>query len=177
MCKKVVVKGNISELVVDSSLDYVVYRIGECEEIPLCDVIILRPTNLFGFAYDITQIKKKNEIARVIVYPFKYQENLISALFPFVEFATKGKDKLSEIIKEKRTYPFNKPYEKLSKGETSLLLALGFGLRDDEVADTLGVTKRTVSRVKQRIINKTGLISTSQLYIYGALMKIVKDSN
>ena len=34
MCKKIVIKGNISELVIDSSLDYVVYKIEDGEEIP-----------------------------------------------------------------------------------------------------------------------------------------------
>lgn len=175
MCKKIVIKGNISELVMDSSLDYVVYKIEDGEEIPLCDVVILQPTSLFSFAYDVSQIKKKNELARVVVFPYKYQENLIGALFPFVEFVTEKRIRLSEIINERKTYSSSQTLEKLSKGESRLLLQLGFGLKDAEVADNLGVTKRTVSRVKQRIINKTGLISTSQLYLYGALMNITKE--
>ena len=53
--------------------------------------------------------------------------------------------------------------------EKRILRELPFGLCGKEIAQRLGVSERSVRRMKERLMQKTGLVSSGQLMIYALL--------
>ncbi len=169
MCKKVVKRGIIDNLVVDRSLDFSFEEIAPSGPLPFCDILILSTENLFSIVEDIIKVRALNPLSRVIVTPQYYQENLITALFPYVEFIKKGKVLLSDIYTGNATYTHSQIRLALTKREKKFLMPLSYGMSDKEISLSLGVSLRTVVRTKQKVIEKTGLVSTSQLSVFSVL--------
>ncbi len=169
MCKKVVKRGIIDNLVVDRSLDFSFEELSLFDPLPLCDILILSTENLFSIVEDIIKLRALNPLSRVIVTPQHYQENLITALFPYVEFIKKGRVLLSDIYSGSATYTHSQIRLALTKREKKFLMPLSYGMSDKEISISLGVSLRTVVRTKQKVIEKTGLVSTSQLSVFSVL--------
>ena len=104
MCKKIVKRGFIDNLVVDRSLDFSFDEMSPSGPLPYCDLLILSTENLFSIVDDIIRLRSLNPLARIVVVPQYYQENLITALFPYVEFTKKGRVLLSDIYSGSATY-------------------------------------------------------------------------
>lgn len=173
MCKKVVIKTKIDWLILDRNIDYKWVSYSDNASLSNVDIFITDSVDLFILASDIKEVRKINRLCRIVVFPFKYHENIIASIFPFVEFVRR-ETKLSDIVYSKSTYFFKIKKEHITKREEFFLSLLGFGLRDGEVAESMSITRRSVSRMKQRVIDKTGLISTTQLYLYGAFQNWAK---
>lgn len=169
MCKKIIKKGNIINLKVDRNINYTYEEVGSECDIPPSDIAILSSDNLFALACDIMRIRSLNPLSRTVVSTASYQENIIQSLFPWVEFISSCSVLLSDIYSGRGTYSYNSRHEELSKREKLMLSPLSYGMSDKEVAHFLGVSQRTVVRTKQRVIEKSGLISPSQLAVFSAL--------
>lgn len=169
MCKKIVKRGTIDNLIVDRSLDFSFEELYFSDSLPLCDLLILSTENLFSIVDDIIRLRSLNPLARIVVAPQYYQENLITALFPYVEFTKKGRVLLSDIYSGSATYTHTQIRLALTKREKKFLMPFSYGMSDKEVSISLGVSLRTVVRTKQRLIEKTGLLSTSQLSVFSVL--------
>lgn len=169
MCKRIVKRGRIENLVVDRSLDYIFEEIEEGEELPFLDILLVSGENIFLLVEDIISARSINSLSRIVVLPSPFQENMISSLFPYVEFIRSGKVILSHIYSGDATYRHTLCQSALTKKEEKMLPSLSYGMSDKEISLVLGISRRTVVRTKQRVIEKTGLISSSQLSVFSAL--------
>ncbi len=177
MCKRIIKKGNIKKLVVDRSLDYSYEEIEETKKLPFLDILLLSGENLFQLVEDIISARRLNSLSRIVILPSLFQENLISSLFPYAEFIRDERILLSSIYSGEATYTNNLFQRKLTKKEERFLPALSYGLSDKEIALVLGVSRRTVIRNKQQVIEKSGLISTYQLPVFSALKCYLKEKD
>ncbi len=175
MCKKIVIRGNFPLLTPDRGLDYVHFFSQPGETMEAADIYILSSTPILRLAGDVLSARRLNPLSRVVVLPSPYEENLLSALFPFVEFLLPGSVLLSEVYSGKGTYHNDSMRRSLSERERKILPPLSYGMSDKEIAFVLGISERTVVRTKQRVIAKAGLISSGQLSIFSALMSWIKD--
>lgn len=169
MCKKIIKKGNIVNLKVDRSINYIYEEVASDGEISPSDIFILSSDNLFALASDIMRIRSLNPLSRTVVSTASFQENLIQSLFPWVEFISNCNVLLSDIYSGRATYSYTTHHKELNKKERRILHPLSYGMSDKEVALYLGVSQRTVVRTKQRVIEKSGLVSASQLAVFSAL--------
>ncbi len=175
MCKKIVIRGEFPNLIPDRGLDYTsAFSRGEAA-LESADIYMFSSTPILRLASDILAARRLSPVSRVVVRPSPYEENLISALFPFVEFLQPGNVFLSEICSGKRTYRHECMRSSLSERENKILSPLSYGMSDKEAALVLGISERTVVRTKQRVIAKAGLISSGQLSIFSALMSWIRD--
>ncbi len=175
MCKKIIIRGNFPGLESDRCLDYIHSFSPPGEELAEADIYILSSTPILRLAGEILSSRRLNPISRIIVLPSPYEENLLSSLFPFLEFIKPGKVLLSDVVSGKKTYRSECMRHSLSERENKILPPLSYGMSDKEIALVLGISERTVVRTKQRVISKAGLISSGQLSIFSALMSWIKD--
>lgn len=173
MKKKIVVR-NAPLYYKNNSPYYIVYDCAYPSRLLFCDIFITRSNLLFSLISDIKEIRKLNEKCRVVVISEKHQENIISSLFPFVEFIKGDNYSLFDIIDAKCTFKIESELTPLSKREESLFLPLSYALSDKEIASFLNLSVRTVVRTKRRIVEKRGLISSSQLPVF-SLAKTLLD--
>lgn len=169
MCKKIVLKGKAETLVIDRSLDFISLEIGKHDDVPDCDILVLSRDTIVALAGVITSARKLNPLCRIVVDKGPYQENLLSSLFPFVEFLRDGEILLSAVYSGDGTYKSGHGARSLSLREKKLLEPLSCGMSDKEIAFLLGISRRTVIRTKQRILDKAGLVSSSQLSVFCAV--------
>lgn len=169
MCKRIIKKGDILNLKVDRNINYTYEEVAAGGDIPPSDIALLSCDNLFALAWDIMLIRSLNPVSRTIVKTKAYQENLIQSLFPWVEFISSSTVLLSDIYQGRATYTYEMQPKELTKKEKMMLFPLSYGMSDKEVAHFMGVSRRTVVRTKQRVIEKSGLISSSQLAVFSAL--------
>ena len=175
MCKKIVIRGPLDGLSFDRSLNYSHEELKPSDELVEGDIVILSSSNLFRLVEDIVVSRRLNPVCRIVVFPLPFQENLIVSLFPFVEFVKSPKVTLEEIYSERGTYRHDTVIRRLSEREKKILTPLSYGMSDKETAEVLGVSRRTVVRTKQRVIEKKGLVSTGQLSVFSALLKWIGE--
>jgi NarL family two-component system response regulator LiaR len=93
-----------------------------------------------------------------------------------VEAANKGESVLDNAITSKLISRFRtpgdvavgvKPYESLSERETQILKLAARGMSNQEIADELIISKRTVEGYMRSIFNKLGVGSRTEAVIYG----------
>jgi DNA-binding NarL/FixJ family response regulator len=78
-----------------------------------------------------------------------------------------GKQYFSESIRQGVDNPRSvAPHTDLSAQECKVMLAIAVGKRAGEIAAELGVSDKTISTYKRRVLNKLGLKSTSDLVRY-----------
>lgn len=177
MCKKILIRGNFPGLVQNRCLDYIYELSPPGEELFPADIYILSSTPILRLAGEILHSRRLNPISRIVVLPSPYEENLLSSLFPFIEFISPGSVLLSDVFYGRATYRSECLRKALSERENKILSPLSYGMSDKEIAFVLGISERTVVRTKQRVISKAGLISSGQLSIFSALMSWIKDEN
>lgn len=175
MCKKIVLRGKTEAVIPDRSLDYVYEEIMPTDVIPVCDILILPRDNLFSIVEAVVSMRAANPIGRIVLEHGPYRENLMFALFPFVEFLREGRIFLSSVYSGEGTYRHDYLVRALSGRETKLLEPLSYGMSDKEISLLLGISQRTVVRTKQRLIEKTGLLSTGQLSIFSAARNWISE--
>jgi DNA-binding NarL/FixJ family response regulator len=78
-----------------------------------------------------------------------------------------GKQHFSESIRKGVDHPRSvAPHTDLSAQECKVMLAIATGKRTGEIAAEFGISDKTVSTYKRRVLNKLGLRSTSDLVRY-----------
>ncbi len=170
MCKKIVIRGHIENLTVDRRLSYFVEELDEGEKLCYADILVLAPCDIMSLACDIIRAREENPFCRVVLSPEAFQENLLSSLFPFAEFLEKREEiRLSEIYSSSLTYRSSYDVRPLNGREKRILKPISYGLSDKETALFLGVSRRTVVRMKQSVIEKAGLLSSGQLAVFCAV--------
>ena len=165
----------MSGLSFDRSLNYSHEELGAYDELIEGDIVILSSSNLFRLVEDIVVSRRLNPFCRIVVFPLAFQENLIVSLFPFVEFVRSSGVTLGEIYSSSGTYRHDVLIRRLSEREKKILTPLSYGMSDKETAAVLGVSRRTVVRTKQRVMEKKGLVSTGQLPVFSVLMKWIGE--
>jgi DNA-binding NarL/FixJ family response regulator len=82
---------------------------------------------------------------------------------------------LNNILKQPQKTTLNKINEELTEREDEILLLICKGLTNNEIADRLGLSKRTVDKHRENLLLKTQSKNTANLVIYAiksGLMKI-----
>ena len=97
-----------------------------------------------------------------------YRRLLLEAVFPSVSVVDASSGRAEEDLRAAsgRIRRYRKP--SFTEREESFLRELPYGLCGKEISSRLGITERSVRRLKERLMAKTGLVSASQLMIYSA---------
>lgn len=131
------------------------------------DILVTDSKSFKVLADDIMQAKKINSQCRVVVIADKNKQSLLSGIFPFIEYPDLVQPLQFEgIVSGRTTYRRNVVKQSLNSKEGDVLDAMSYGLSQKEIADMLGTSIRTIRRIQERILIKTGLENTKQLGIY-----------
>ena len=131
------------------------------------DILVTDSKSFKVLADDIMQAKKINSQCRVVVIADKNKQSLLSGIFPFIEYPDLDQPLQFEgIVSGRTTYRRNVVKQSLNSKEGDVLDAMSYGLSQKEIADMLGTSIRTIRRIQERILIKTGLENTKQLGIY-----------
>lgn len=117
---------------------------------------------------DINSVLRMNNKVKIILFVPEIHFYLVKSLFPscYIFDLSRG-DSLLEIIDEIKSKEGFK-YEKINftEKEELFLSELAFGLSNKELCYQLMMSERSVRRMKEKLLSKTGLSSTQQLVIY-----------
>ena len=131
------------------------------------DILITDSKSFKVLAEDIIQAKKINNQCRVVVIADKTKQPLLSGIFPFLEYPDFEQPLVYEgIVTGRNTYRRTVKRQNLNSKEGDVLDAMSYGLSQKEIASMLGTSIRTIRRIQERILLKTGLENTKQLGIY-----------
>ncbi len=128
-------------------------------------VIIHHPTlwDMLAETEAIRESRRGVQLA-AIVEPFR--RLLFEALFPAAVILDDGDD----VRPDKLLHPFPQRKEiRFTEKEKRTLREMQYGLCSKELSVRLGITERSVRRVKEKLMRKTGLVSSEQLMIYALL--------
>ena len=133
-------------------------------------LVLFRPTLVDMLEEHRACLEKGVEPVTVaIVEPFR--RLLFEAAFPYARIIDEGDkidmERLLEWKSEKRI--------RLTDKERRTLKELPYGLCCKELAQRLGVSERTVRRTKERLLHKTGLLTTGQLMIYALVSEEINS--
>lgn len=103
---------------------------------------------------------------RIVVMGSIYIRLIASCLFDSVYIAT-DVEELERIILEKN--PVKKSI-KFTEKEKLFLSVMERGLSNSELTAVLNISERTVRRLKSRLLDKTGLVSSEQLAVFSLVM-------
>ena len=118
-------------------------------------------------AEDIIQAKRINNQCRIVVFADSTKQSLLSGVFPFIEYPDSNFPLQYEgIVTGRSTFKKKIDKKNLSSKEGDVLDAMSYGMSQKEIASMLGTSVRTIRRIQERILDKTGLENTKQLSIY-----------
>ena len=100
----------------------------------------------------------------------EFRHILYEALFPAAFILDDGDVLTPEILRNK-----SRKEIRFTEKEKRTLQELPYGLCSKELAVRLGVTERSVRRMKESLMRKTGLVSTSQLMIYALFLSRISN--
>ncbi len=133
-------------------------------------VILLNPTPL-ELACDFRLLKKLNENGRFIVIGDIASRAVFKAFISDLIFLDNRNSFDKKILHCNASQAIN-DYE-FSSLELDFISKLSLGLNIQEIAYSLGITERSVRRVKEKLLKKTNLFSLQQLLIYSAMNEII----
>ncbi|MGN1178978.1 MAG: helix-turn-helix transcriptional regulator, partial [Candidatus Ornithospirochaeta sp.] len=88
-------------------------------------------------------------------------------IFPFLEYPeTKSKLQFEGIVTGRTTYKRKINKSELNRKEGDVLDAMSYGMSQKEIASLLGTSIRTIRRIQNKLLIKTGLDNLKQLGIY-----------
>lgn len=157
-------------LVFDESICFKVIEYPYLDDI-VPDVLILLNPSPLEFACDYHLLKRINEKGRFIVIGDRTCKAVFDAFMSdliFVEdISTFDKNMiLKEVNQQMHDYEF-------SSLEFGFLSKLSLGLNLQEIGDSLGLTERSIRRIKEKLLKKTNLFSLQQLIIYSNMNEII----
>ncbi len=115
------------------------------------------------------QEKGIDPLTVAIVEPFR--RLLFEAAFPYACIIDEG-DKLNPVMLSRKN---REKQIRLTDKEKRTLMELPYGLCCKELALRLGVSERTVRRMKEKLLRKTGLLTTGQLMIYALVSEEINS--
>ena len=135
------------------------------------DILITDSSSLPLLVEDVVQTRRINEKCRVVVMGEGYKEPLIRSLFPFVEFPDEERPLTFESIITGRNTNKGFIEKRLPKTryEYEVLNGISYGLSQKEMAAKYGRSERSIRRIQNKLVKKTGLENARQLGIYGFL--------
>lgn len=157
-------------LVFDDSISFNVVEYPYFNDFVPDFLILLNPTPL-EFACDYRLLKKVNQKCRFIVIADNTCKAVFNAFMPeliFIDSKSSFDKKLllNECCQRIHDYDF-------SSLEFDFIAKLSLGLNLQEIADSLGLTERSVRRVKEKLLKKTNLFSLQQLLIFSTMIEII----
>ena len=131
------------------------------------DVLVTDSKSFKILAEDIIQAKRINNQCRIVVFADSTKQSLLSGVFPFIEYPDSNFPLQYEgIVTGRSTFKKQIDKKNLSSKEGDVLDAMSYGMSQKEIASMLGTSVRTIRRIQERILDKTGLENTKQLSIY-----------
>lgn len=111
---------------------------------------------------EILAVRNANPFSGIYVQAEGKKRELISSIFPFVDFP-----EISDDLEFRR--------EKLSNKEEMVLGEMQYGMNQREISERLMLTERSVRRIQNKIMKKKGLSSIHQLFIYSILKQFISE--
>ena len=131
------------------------------------DILVTDSRSFKVLAEDVMQAKKINNKCRIVVYADITKQALLSGIFPFLEYPeTKSKLQFEGIVTGRTTYKRKINKSELNRKEGDVLDAMSYGMSQKEIASLLGTSIRTIRRIQNKLLIKTGLDNLKQLGIY-----------
>ena len=149
----------------------------------ICGVYRILPVGIFINSADVSiicnpsleelqlEVEKSRLVCpdtRIIVLGSIYIRLIASCLFDSVYIA-ENVEELERIIIEKS--PARRCI-KLTEKEKLFLSVMERGLSNSELTAVLNISERTVRRLKSRLLDKTGLVSSEQLAVFSLVMNL-----
>ena len=130
-------------------------------------VIVLPYPTLGDIIIEKLAEREKGVEPMIVAIAEPFRRLLIEAAFPDV-IVIDSTEEASAFRRAVEAGP-RKRKIRFTEMEKRILRELPFGLCGKEIAQRLGVSERSVRRMKERLMQKTGLVSTGQLMIYALL--------
>ena len=121
-------------------------------------LLLFHPT-LWEMTEENNALKDSDIILVAIVEEFRHL--LYEAVFPDAVILDDGEVLTPEILRKTKRKEI-----RFTEKEKRTLMELPYGLCNKELSKRLGVTERSVRRMKEQLMKKTGLVSSHQLMVY-----------
>lgn len=107
------------------------------------------------------------------------KESAPEKLIQAIRIVAKGRKYISENLVEKMAYALDEnnnklPHEQLAKREYEVMLMISKGEKSNQIAKTLGLSPKTISTYKNRILEKLQMNNTAELTRYAVENKLIK---
>lgn len=163
-----------------------------------CDVIVLDISMPDGNGFEVLQILRKKGITIPILILSMHEEDqyalrMIKAgangyltkesapekLIEAIRTIAKGRKYIGQELAQKMAFALDEnsekfPHEKLAKREYEVMLMISRGDKTNEIAGKLGLSPKTISTYKNRILEKMQLSNTAELTRYAVENKLIE---
>ena len=152
---------------------YSVTLLPPCVFIGRADALILEKPSIGEIISESTAAAERDAETDVIVFAEPYRKAMLEALFPSVTVAD-----AADMNDAGKLLPYfiqgGKRCDEIvfSEREERFLRELPYGLSNGELSLRLGMSERSVRRMKEKLLARTGLLSSGQLMLYAALRGI-----
>jgi DNA-binding NarL/FixJ family response regulator len=167
-------------------------------DVSCCDVIVLDISMPDKNGFEVLQILRKKGITIPILILSMHEEEqyalrMIKAgangyltkesapekLIEAIRIVAKGRKYISHTLADKMAFALDEnseknPHEKLAKREYEVMLMISKGQKTNEIAQQLGLSPKTISTYKNRILEKMQMKNTAELTRYAALNKLIE---
>lgn len=167
-------------------------------DVSCCDVIVLDISMPDINGFEVLQILRKQGNTTPILILSMYEEDqyalrMIKAgangyltkesapekLIEAIRIIAKGRKYISHTLADKMAFALDEnsektPHEKLAKREYEVMLLISKGHKTNEIAQLLGLSPKTISTYKNRILEKMQMKNTAELTRYATLNNLIE---
>lgn len=167
-------------------------------DVSCCDVIVLDISMPDINGFEVLQILRKQGKTIPILILSMYEEDqyalrMIKAgangyltkesapekLIEAIRIIAKGRKYISHTLADKMAFALDEnsektPHEKLAKREYEVMLLISKGHKTNEIAQLLGLSPKTISTYKNRILEKMQMKNTAELTRYATLNNLIE---
>jgi len=167
-------------------------------DVSCCDVIVLDISMPDINGFEVLQILRKQGNTTPILILSMYEEDqyalrMIKAgangyltkesapekLIEAIRIIAKGRKYISHTLADKMAFALDEnsektPHEKLAKREYEVMLLISKGHKTNEIAQLLGLSPKTISTYKNRILEKMQMKNTAELTRYATLNTLIE---
>ena len=142
------------------------------------DILVTDARSFAVLAEDILTTHTINPDCRIVVISEKEKRPMIASLFPFAEFPLdRGILAFEGIVTGSGTYRIRNKCNFYSDKEQKIMEAMSYGMELKDIAKKIGTSERTIRRIQNSLLEKTGLENHKQLGIYAFANKWLSISD